>query len=80
MGVVYRARHEALRRDIPDLDEQLAEGHLAGATDWLRDNLQRHGGLYEPRDTIARATGGEPSVAPLLAYLNAKFGALYGLS
>ncbi|MBT8457930.1 MAG: carboxypeptidase M32 [Alphaproteobacteria bacterium] len=79
LGNVYAGcLHEALRRDLPDLDAELAEGHTAGATGWLRDNLQRHGALYEPQETIARASGQEPSVAPLLAYLDAKFGDLYG--
>ena len=62
-----------------NLDAALAEGHTAPATDWLRDNVQRHGGLREPRETIRHATGAEPGVTPLLTYLEEKFGALYGL-
>ncbi len=73
------ACYEALREGVPDLEAHLAEGHLAGATDWLRDNLQRHGALHAPRETITRACGVAPSPGPLLAYLNTKFGALYGL-
>jgi carboxypeptidase Taq len=55
------------------------EGDTSAATGWLRENLQRHGGLREPRETIRAATGREPTVGPLLAYLEAKFGELYGL-
>ena len=81
LGNVYAGcLHEALRRDVPDLDAQLASGDLTGATGWLRENVQRHGGLYEPRETIARAIGGQPSEEPLMRYLEAKFGDLYGLS
>ncbi len=54
-------------------------GDASAATAWLRANLQRHGGLREPRDTIARACGFEPSEGPLLDYLEAKFGEIYGL-
>ncbi len=80
LGNVYAGcLHEALRAALPDLDAQLAEGHLAGATGWLRDALQRHGGLYLPREVITRACGREPGAGPLLAYLEAKFGALYGV-
>jgi carboxypeptidase Taq len=71
--------HEALRRDLPDLDASLARGEAAPATAWLRDRLQRHGGLREPRATIAHATGTEPSEAPLLDYLDAKFAGIYAL-
>ncbi|KAA9009089.1 carboxypeptidase M32 [Histidinibacterium aquaticum] len=80
LGNVYAGcLNEALRRDVPDLDARLAEGETAPATDWLRENLQRHGGLREPRDTIAAACGAEPSEGPLLDYLEAKFGSIYGL-
>ena len=80
LGNIYAGcLNEALREAVPDLDDHLAEGHLAPATDWLRDSLQRHGGLREPRETIRHASGREPSPAPLLAYLDGKFGALYGL-
>lgn len=80
LGNVYAGcLHEALREAVPDLDAQLAEGHLAGATGWLRDALQRHGALYLPREAIARASGREPGAGPLLAYLETKFGDLYGV-
>jgi len=80
LGNVYAGcLHEALRRELPDLNAQLAEGNLAPATTWLRDNLQTFGSLREPRATIEHATGQPISEAPLLDYLDAKFGALYGL-
>lgn len=68
--------HVALRQAVPDLDVHLAAGNLTAATDWLRDNLQQYGGLYEPRELIARACGREPSAAPLMTYLDEKYGAL----
>ena len=64
---------------MPDLDDHLARGQTAPATDWLADKVQRHGGLFEPRAVIAGATGAEPSEGPLLDYLDAKFGAIYGV-
>lgn len=80
LGNVYAGcLHERLRDDIPDLDVDLAKGDPSRATNWLRENLQRHGGLYEPKDLIARAAGVAPSEKPLLDYLEAKFGGIYGL-
>lgn len=80
LGNVYAGcLHAALRRDLPGLDDALALGDTRLATQWLREKLQRHGGLHEPRETIALAVGEAPDVEPLLAYLEAKFGALYGL-
>ncbi|WP_233093017.1 carboxypeptidase M32 [Paracoccus sp. IB05] len=69
---------KALRADLPGLDQDLAAGEIGAANDWLRENLRRHGALYSPRETIARACGEEPSAGPLLDYLEAKFGAIYG--
>ncbi|KMW56732.1 Thermostable carboxypeptidase 1 [Candidatus Rhodobacter oscarellae] len=80
LGNVYAGcLHEALRRAVPDLDGQLAAGDSSAATGWLREHLQQFGALREPRDTIIHATGSEPSVEPLLGYLEAKFSELYGL-
>lgn len=80
LGNVYAGcLMKALRGAVPDLDAQMARGDLSAATGWLREKVQRHGGLREPRETIARACGFEPDEEPLLAYLDAKFGALYGV-
>ena len=80
LGNVYAGcLHEALRRDVTDLDAQLARGDTTGATGWLRENVQQHGGLYEPREIITLACGKAPSEAPLLDYLETKFGAIYGV-
>ncbi|MGR3485108.1 MAG: carboxypeptidase M32 [Paracoccaceae bacterium] len=80
LGNVYAGcLHEALRRDVPDLDAHLARGDTSSATGWLRRNVQCFGGLREPRDTIRHATGAEVSEGPLLDYLEAKFGAIYAL-
>ncbi|MEM6823551.1 MAG: carboxypeptidase M32 [Pseudomonadota bacterium] len=80
LGNVYAGCLEAaMRRALPDLDDELGIGNLAPATDWLRDVLQRHGGLRSPQETIAEATGEAPSTRPLLTYLEAKFSDLYQL-
>ncbi len=80
LGNVYAGcLYQALRDAVPGLDDQLAAGDTSAATAWLGDKVQRHGGLFEPREVIARATGAEPTEGPLLAYLEAKFGALYGV-
>lgn len=67
----------ALRRAVPDLDGQLAQGDMGPAMGWLRENVQQHGGLYPPRELMTRACGTAPSEAPLMTYLQEKFGALY---
>ena len=80
LGNIYAGcLHKALREAVPDLDEALAEGDPAPATDWLREVLQRHGSLRPPRETIATACGFEPDEGPLLDYLETKYRAIYGI-
>ena len=71
--------NKAMRAEVADLDAGLARGDAAAATGWLHAKLQRHGGLYEPRDVVAQACGFAPSEEPLLDYLEAKFGEIYAL-
>ncbi|MCB2136160.1 MAG: carboxypeptidase M32 [Rhodobacteraceae bacterium] len=80
LGNVYAGcLMQKLCADEPELDAALATGRLAPATDWLGARVQRYGGLYRPREVIARACGAEPTEEPLLNYLEEKFADLYGL-
>ncbi|OIQ32070.1 MAG: carboxypeptidase M32 [Alphaproteobacteria bacterium MedPE-SWcel] len=80
LGNVYAGcLHEALRRDVSDLDRQLRVGDTSKATGWLCDNLQIYGSLREPRDTIEHAAGQAPDHAPLMRYLEGKFSEIYSL-
>ncbi|MPL73779.1 carboxypeptidase Taq [Rhodobacter sp. 140A] len=80
LGNVYAGcLHETLRAALPDLDASLAGGSARPATEWLRESLHRHGGLRPPVETIEAACGFAPTEDPLLDYLEAKFGAIYGV-
>lgn len=80
LGNVYAGcLYETLSAAQPDLAGQLATGNLAPATRWLKDNVQTHGGLYEPREVITRASGTAPGPEALLGYLEKKFSGIYGL-
>jgi carboxypeptidase Taq len=80
LGNVYAGcLNEAMRTALPNLDNQLAKGDTSSATAWLGAHVQKHGGLYEPRDVIERAAGQAPCEAPLLGYLKEKFSGIYKL-
>ncbi len=80
LGNVYSGcLNEAMRAAVPDLESQLSVGDTSKATGWLRENLQRHGGLYEPAEVIEKASGQSISPMPLIDYLKAKFGDIYSL-
>jgi len=80
LGNVYAGcLFEALQKAVPQLDDQLATGDTGPALAWLRENLQTHGGLRAPKDTIAHACGFQPDAEPLLKYIETKFSGIYGL-
>ena len=80
LGNVYAGcLYQKMKDSITNLDVSLSNGDLSGATAWLRENVQVHGRLLEPKATIERATGTEVTVNPLLNYLEEKYRDLYGL-
>ncbi len=80
LGNVYAGcLNQAMRAAVPGLDASLACGDARPGTDWLRQNLQIHGGLYTPAEVVQRACGFAPHEGPLLDYLETKFRAIYRL-
>lgn len=80
LGNVYAGcLNRAMREAVPDLDQGLARGDAMPGVEWLRENVQRHGGLMPPRSIIEEATGAPAEPAPLLDYLEEKFTRIYGL-
>ena len=69
----------AARRDIPDLDDQIGAAQFAPLRGWLTDRIYRHGRKFTAPEIVERATGAPLSITPYLAYLNGKYGELYGI-
>lgn len=80
LGNVYAGcLNQALRGAVPQLDMALAKGDATPGTEWLREQVQRHGGLMPPAQVIETASGRAISPDPLLDYLEEKFGRIYDL-
>lgn len=60
------------------LSSQIAAGDFAPLLSWLRENVHQWGRKYLPKDLVVRATGDPLDPAPYLAYLQNKFGEVYG--
>jgi carboxypeptidase Taq len=80
LGNLYGAQFsEAMRRDIPDLDDRIARGELLPAKDWLNEKIHRHGRHFDAGKLCEMITGKPLSEEPAMAYLEAKVAEVYGL-
>jgi len=70
---------EKIRSEIPDLERQIERGEFGELLSWLRQNIHRHGGKFEPADLVRRVTGSAITSEPYLRYLRSKYGEIYKL-
>ncbi|MEL6680328.1 MAG: carboxypeptidase M32, partial [Pseudomonadota bacterium] len=69
----------AMRTALPDLDADVAGGDTSAMVGWMQSHVHRIGARLPAAEIVERATGAAPTPEPLLTYLNAKFGELYGV-
>jgi carboxypeptidase Taq len=63
----------AAEKQIPGLQEQLAQGHYRPLLHWLRENIHQHGRRYLPAELIRRATGETTHAKYRIDYLRKKY-------
>jgi carboxypeptidase Taq len=75
LGNVYAAQFtEVARRDLPEWDDLLRAGEYAPIIAWFDEHVYRHGEAFTGRELVQRITGGPVDVAPLVRYLEDRFG------
>jgi carboxypeptidase Taq len=80
LGNLYGAQFlEAMRRDLPDLDQRVARGDLRPAKDWLNRNIHVHGKRWPAEELCRKVTGQPLSAEPLMRHLQAKYAEVYGI-
>lgn len=58
LGAMYAAQlFQALKRALPQLESQIAEGQLQPIFDWLSQNIWQHGSRFPTAQLIAQASG-----------------------
>ena len=63
----------------PEIPAEMREGKLGTLHRWLIDNIYQYGSSFTASELLQRVTGGPLSIAPYMAYLRSKYGALYNL-
>lgn len=70
---------EAVRREVPDLDADLARGSFDRLNAWLDENVRQYGCCYTAGQLAKKLSGKSLDAQPFLKYLNDKYSALYKL-
>ncbi|MCK4632632.1 MAG: carboxypeptidase M32 [candidate division Zixibacteria bacterium] len=79
LGNLYSAQFFAqAKKDIPNLYDQFENGQFSPLREWLREKIHRHGGRYRATVLGKKVTGESLSHKPLIDYMTAKFGEIYG--
>lgn len=80
MGNFYDGHYyAAMKKDIPDMFEQVREGRFDGVTGWLAEHIQQYGGMYEPAELLQKIDGEELTAKHYIDYIREKYERLYRL-
>lgn len=80
LGNLYGAQFlNKMKKDIPNLYEEIFKGNLSIIHDWLKNNIHKYGAVYKPNELIKKVTGQELSAKYFIDYLNKKFKDIYNL-
>jgi carboxypeptidase Taq len=80
IGNVLSAQfYNAALKVHPEITSDISAGRFDTLHTWLKQNVYRHGRKFGVHDLVKQATGEKMRIEPYLAYLHAKYGALYEL-
>ncbi|MCB0878133.1 MAG: carboxypeptidase M32 [Thermoleophilia bacterium] len=75
LGNVYAAQFdEVAKQHLTNWDDLLRAGDYAPILAWFDEHVYRHGPAFTGRQLVERITGGPVDVAPLVRYLESRFG------
>ncbi|MGD0803864.1 MAG: carboxypeptidase M32 [Candidatus Bathyarchaeia archaeon] len=79
LGNIYGGMFlKKLKKDVPTWKKELKRGNFQPVKNWLVENIHQKGDLYDPADLVKEVTGENLTVKPFIAYLNKKYGKIYG--
>ncbi|HZT85859.1 MAG TPA: carboxypeptidase M32 [Gaiellaceae bacterium] len=64
---------EAVKRDIPELEDHVGNGEFAPLRTWLGEHVHSLGRKFSPQETLRRATGSTIAAEPYLDYLRSTY-------
>jgi len=80
LGSFYAAQfYQAAKKDIKKLSKKISKGNTRPLLDWLRQNIHRHGRLYEAEELCQQITGSTLSLDSFIKYATKKYKTIYNL-
>ncbi|MFW9788236.1 MAG: carboxypeptidase M32 [Candidatus Thorarchaeota archaeon] len=67
---------DKLQQDIPTWLDDVENGNVHTAIDWMKKNVHIHSARYDPADLIVKVTGKKLTAKPFLKYIENKYSAL----
>jgi carboxypeptidase Taq len=78
LGNIYAAQFtNALKKDIPNIDELVSQGNLAPIKAWYGEKIHKYGKLLTPAEIVKQVTGEEITSKYLVEYLTEKYQQIY---
>jgi carboxypeptidase Taq len=78
LGAIYACQFfNAMKKEIPDIEEQIAQGHLHPVKDWLNKNIHCLGRLYSVEGLVKKVTGEPLNPHQYMRYLKEKYATIY---
>ncbi len=79
LGSAYGAQMlDVMKKDIPNLWEDVEKGDLSKVTAWLKEHIHRHASFYRPKEVFEKACG-KFDAQHFVDYLTEKYTKLYNL-
>ncbi len=80
LGNLYAAQfYAAARKDMPDLEKEIARGRFDGLHEWLKKSIYVHGKLFSASELAQRVTGEGLNSKYFINYISQKYSEIYGL-
>ncbi len=77
LGSFYAAQlYATIQQQIPDIEDEIAEGNTANLLQWLRKNVHIHGRMYTSTELCEKITGEKLNVQYFIEYLSKKINSL----
>jgi carboxypeptidase Taq len=78
LGNMYAAQFmNTMKRELPNMDQLVAEGRLHPIKEWLTEKIYRYGKSLNPNEIITQVTGEELNPDYLVSYLEEKYREIY---